>query len=133
MSQAHLEIVQRAIAAFNAADVDGLRQAFSAEPSITPLRAALETETRFTGLRAVEEFWTTAQADWTHSQLDIESIEAVGERVLVIAQYSGRTRDSAVPFTQRIGFVAHFESAKICQLVTYVHPPDALKAVGLSE
>lgn len=133
MSQDHLETTQRALAAFNAADVDGFRETFSAEPSLIPLRAALETEARYTGPRAVEEFWAAAQEDWADTQLDLESAETVGDRVLLIAQYSGRTRASAVPFTQRIGVVLDFEGGQICSLTAYVEPGDALEAVGRSE
>lgn len=133
MPHDHVETVQRAVAAFNAADVDGFRKTFSAEPSITPLRAALETDVRFAGPGAVEEFWAAAQEDWADTQLDVESVERVGDRVLLIARYSGRTRASAVPFTQRIGVVVDFEDGQICRLTTYVDPDDALEAVGRSD
>jgi ketosteroid isomerase-like protein len=133
VSREHVENIRRAIAAFNAGDVDELRDTFTPEPSITPLRAALETGTVYSGPGAVDQFWTAAQEDWVDARIEIESIETVGEQVLVIGHYSGRTRKSEIPFTQRIGMVADFEGGKTSQMQTYVDPGDAHEAVGLSE
>jgi ketosteroid isomerase-like protein len=128
MSQENVETIQRAIAALNRGDLAGLRKEFSAEPTITPLRAALETETSFTGPRAVEEFWTGTQEDWVDAQIDVESIRTVGDRVLAIARYSGRTRTSGVPFTHRMAMVAEFENGKASCIRTYIEPREALEA-----
>jgi len=133
MSQENVDHLMRALEAFNRGDLDSFRKALASNPSIVPLRAALETETIYTGPRAVDEFWAATQEDWVDARIDVESVEAYGEQVLLIGVYSGRSRAASVPFDQPFGLVAHYEDGKARLLRTYADPRDAREAVKVSD
>jgi len=68
-----------------------------------------------------------------YSRIDVERLEAVGDRVVAVLDVQGRGRDSGAPFRNRMGHVVTFRDGRIVRFQWFLDPAEALEAVGLSE
>ena len=68
-----------------------------------------------------------------YSRMDVERLEAVGDRVVAVVDVQGRGTDSGAPFRNRLGHVVTFRDGRIVRFQWFLDPEEALEAVGLRE
>ena len=73
--------------------------------------------------------------EWVESldvRAEIESIDEVDDRVVVIARVAGAGGASGTPVTLRGGQIYSFRDGRISEVANYYDPTEALEAVGLA-
>lgn len=130
MSSSNVEIVRRAVEAFNRHDVRELEGLFARPAEIVPLRAALE-DTVYRGANAVSEFFADSDESWEGLRYGVEDINDLGDVLLFRARLQGRGRTSGANVDVEVTSVVRFEDGKIASLRAYQDHADALAAAGL--
>jgi ketosteroid isomerase-like protein len=135
MSQANVEILLRANAAFNRGDRDGAFADYSADVVWHDLQHAPDAPERVQGLpalRAIWDQWAQAFDDFT---ADIEEFRVTGDFVVAVTRWRAKGKGSGLALDLHAADIYEFSDGKIVK-VTLGYPPDqhaALKAVGLAE
>ena len=130
MSEADIETIRRATAAFNARDVDALAAELHPEAVMEPLRGQLEGK-RYLGHEGVREMFADFDEDWEYLRLEIDEVREAGEHVVLMGRLLSRGRASGVDLEVPIGFVWRLRGGKLMHGKTYSDPADALRAAGL--
>jgi ketosteroid isomerase-like protein len=130
VSADNVEVLRRAIAAFNRHDVQELEGLVSADVEIVPLRAVLE-DTAYHGRDAVAAFVADSDESWETIRYEIENIDDVGDVLVVSARLRGRGRASGADVDAEVTSIAHFEDGKIESLRSFEDRAKALAAAGL--
>jgi ketosteroid isomerase-like protein len=139
MSQENVEVVRRAWDVFlegfdqgNLAAVfdEGL---FAPRSTLTPPREILGSRT-FVGREGLAE-WLYI---WTEDFLDLkvwpeEIIDAGGDRVVAVARQSAKGKGSGAAVETQFAIVYTLRDGQVIDSQHYLHPAEALEAVGLSE
>jgi hypothetical protein len=128
-------VVRRAIDEFNryGANLDREENPpdgiFTDDPVIVPLRSMLEG-TRFSGPDAFDEFWRSNRESWKSLHVEIESLEEVGEGVLVVGLLTGTGRETGAPVEARLAWTVVVSGDLIERFVTHATEADARRALG---
>ncbi|MGA8218005.1 MAG: nuclear transport factor 2 family protein [Solirubrobacterales bacterium] len=132
MSEENVEIVRRAVEAFNARDTD---LALSmADPEIE-LRSVVEQKT-YRGLDGMVRYREDVDAVMEDFHFDLEDsrfLDAGGDRVLALYRMAGRGAGSGVPVSQEVGALYELRNGKVLKLEIYLDQREALEASGLGE
>lgn len=132
MSQANVELVGRAFAAYGAGGVEAVLP-FYAEDVVWFAASEWPEDAAYQGYAAVRR----QDADWHASFEDygweVHEIRDVQDRVLVLAEMTGRTRDTSMLVRQQVGLVAGFRGEKIAEVRAFNTWQEALDAVGATE
>ena len=136
MSQENVETVQRAVAAWNADDLD----AFLAEldtgvewhPAIQP---GLEGEaTTYLGHEGARKIWRQDRGEaWERLTNRPEEFRDLGESVLVLGHIDLTARATAIEFSQEVGEVFDLRAGKIVRIRDFLTHAEAIEAAGLRE
>jgi ketosteroid isomerase-like protein len=139
MSQENVEIVRRAWDVF----LEGLDQGnlvavfdqgiFAPRSTLTPPREIVGSRTYVGREGLVEWFYT-----WTEDFLDLnisveEIIDAGGDRIVAVARQSARGKESGAAVEVQFAIVYTLKGGQVIDSQHYLHPDQALEAVGLSE
>lgn len=133
MSQANVEIVRNALAAFTGGDSDHGMLFIDPEVVIDATRNVFNPGTHI-GIDGFLRWRADTEDIWEDMRLDpLEFLDA-GDRVVVIGQLTGKGRGSGVEVNRRTAFVATVREGRIVRMeIGYTNPTEALEAVGLSE
>jgi ketosteroid isomerase-like protein len=130
MSEENVEIVRRAIDAFNARDRSRLLS--MCDPAIE-FRSAVEQKT----YRGADELLRYREGlDAVIEDFHIEDsrfIDAGGDRVVALYRMVGRGAGSGVPVSREVGALWQLRNGKILKGEIYLDQREALKAAGLPE
>ena len=132
MSQENLELARAAYEAWNRGDLDTtLRDCHHDVEFVQDSRipGAVELDGRAAARAWLESF----QETWEWFRISPERIEAVGDRVLIVARISARGRMSEAEVEQRVGHVLTIREGQAVRWMSYAESADALEAVGLRE
>jgi ketosteroid isomerase-like protein len=133
MSQENVEIVRRAVQAFNERDFPAIESGYAEDVvlrHIGGMDALIGTE--FRGRDAVVNSMREVIAT-VGGRGEIEMIREVSDRVVVIVNAALMGTKSGVPVTMRFGQVYSFREGNISLIDSYYSADDALQAVGLEE
>jgi ketosteroid isomerase-like protein len=133
MSQDNVEIVRRAVQAFNERDFPAIESVYAEDVvlrHIGGMDALIGTE--FRGRDAVVNSMREV-IDTVGGRGEIEMIREVSDRVVVILNAALMGTVSGVPVTMRFGQVYSFREGNISLIDSYYSADDALQAVGLEE
>jgi ketosteroid isomerase-like protein len=133
MSQENVEIVRRAVQAFNERDFPAIESGYAEDVvlrHIGGMDALIGTE--FRGRDAVVNSMREV-IDTVGGRGEIEMIREVSDRVVVIVNAALMGTKSGVPVTMRFGQVYSFREGNISLIDSYYSADDALQAVGLEE
>jgi ketosteroid isomerase-like protein len=130
MSQDKVELVQRALEAYQLRDASALREMSDEECENYTLTEGVTEGEPFRGHAGIEE-WLRHEFDpWEEFQLEPTEIREIGERVLLRYRVRARGRGSTVELTADAGSVFEFRAGKIYRLRAYL---DWQKALGVAE
>jgi ketosteroid isomerase-like protein len=132
MSQENVEVMRRAMDAFNRGDGKAFDRLLTSDAEVVPVRAALEGTT-YRGLDAGTQYCTAVDQSWANLGWEVEEIRDGGEQILALGHIRGEGRDSGVAIDARAGWLAHFSEGRIMRFQTFANRDDALEAAGLSE
>jgi ketosteroid isomerase-like protein len=134
MSRENLQIVREICAAWARGDFSS---ADWAHPEIEYVVADGPAPGSWTGLAGMAEAWGDILRSWEELRQEAEEYrELEGERVLVLAQITGRGKTSGLDLEEVRASAAnlfHLRDGKVTRLVAYLDREHALEAVGLSE
>jgi ketosteroid isomerase-like protein len=133
MSQENVEIVQRAIEAWNADDLDAFLAELDAElewhPAIQP---GLEGKaTIYRGHDGAREIWGQDRGEaWERLVNRPEELRDLGEAVLALGHMDLTARKTGIEFSQELGEVFECRAGKIVRIRDFLSHAEALEAVG---
>jgi ketosteroid isomerase-like protein len=134
VSRENVEIVRRAVAAFNQRDMERLAELTSLEFEFAPLLPALMETTTYRGRDGLRRYFEDAAAAWEEIQVRLaDDFRDFGERIVFFGELHGRGRTSGLEVRVPLACVAEFQDAKLTRLHAYETAAEALKAVGLAE
>jgi ketosteroid isomerase-like protein len=130
MSQENVEIVRAALAAWNAGDMDTLRELHDPGVIVRPVEDWPEPGP-FVGLEAVMGWFEQLREGWDTNAMEPISLTDAGDRVVVRMQWRGAVRgpESNMEFTS----VYALRKGRIFGQEVFWDHAEALEAVGLSE
>lgn len=134
MSQANVEMVRDAAAAFNRGDLDTWVESWADDIDYRAIEGALDDRGAMHGKEAVRAY---AQ-DWLatfdgFSSEPIELIDAGEDRVIAVTRISGRAKLSGVETDLTYAALYTIRDGKIARGREYWTKEQALEAAGLSE
>jgi ketosteroid isomerase-like protein len=132
MSQENVEVVRRAVEAFEHGGLDATLPFYSPEVSWEEADDEPEAETYrgHDGLRALAEKWLVPFDDL---RVEPEEFIDAGEAVVMPYRFRGRERSSGTDITAPETWVFWLRDGMICEVREYRHKAEALKAAGLRE
>jgi ketosteroid isomerase-like protein len=134
MSQENVEIVLRAIAAWNSGDDEAALR--DADPEIVwQLSGAFPGfESEYHGHAGLRRFWKAFREPWECIAIEPLNITEVDQhRVLVNFRFDGTGRASGVDTTLEVSFLCAIRNGKVIRLRVFSDHAEALEAVGLRE
>jgi ketosteroid isomerase-like protein len=134
MPQDKVDIVKRAIDAYNRRDVDGFFDElgtadFEGRPAVT---RAYDGGC-YQGREGVERFAADTSEAWEELQTVAEEFRDLGDRVLFLGRQVGRGKGSGAPVDARLAMIYDFRGDRIWCCRSYSDRAEALRAAGLSE
>jgi ketosteroid isomerase-like protein len=132
MSRENVEVVQRAIAAVNARDVDGYLACCTEDIELrTPLA---ELEGSYVGPDAIRHFFADIRDAGPDFHLTIERVQPIGaDRVLAMMRATASGRASGIGSDTPTANVYDLVDGRIKRIRIFVDREQALEAVGLRE
>jgi ketosteroid isomerase-like protein len=134
MSEENVEIVRRAVEAFNRADIETLEELTSEDWEFSPYLASLIETTTYRGHEGLHKYFEDAQAAWAEIQVRLDAIREVRPCVLYFSgELYGRGRASGLEVRVPLAWVSQIHEGKVTSLRSYQSETAALEAAGLSE
>jgi predicted ester cyclase len=132
MSQENLETTQRFVDAFNREGVEATAPFIAEDLQVhpfpewpgPPLYCGLD------GFTKLVEEWTENFDDYAWR---VERLIEAGERVVILARHSGRTKDQGVSVDEAVGGVFWLSGTRVVRMDYFLRWDEALEAVGLRE
>jgi ketosteroid isomerase-like protein len=135
MSEENVEMVRRALEAYNRRDIEAVLEIHDPDVEWHPaLQALLGGEaTVYRGHEGVREFLRDLDEAFAELQIVIADTRDLGDQVVAIGHAHGRGRESGAETETPIGYLVDFRNGKVTRVLSYLDPTEALKAAGLSE
>ena len=132
MSQENVEVVRRALTALDRRDVEAYLEVVSPQIELITFASPLQGHGPITGHEGIRDYfhdlWSYSEA----SQLQVEEIRAVEERVLAFFVITA-TAQQGIQTSVRVAGVYDLEHGKIRRAHIFADRTEALEAVGLTE
>jgi ketosteroid isomerase-like protein len=135
MSQENVEIVRRAVDAFNRGELETLAEMvafYDTDIEYHEHPDFIEIGT-FRGRDALAEHWRQFLDAFEDYRFEIENLIDVHDDVVVFTHQHGHGKESGLDFELRSAWVFSFSDKKLTKIRTYPNRAEALEAVGLSE
>src|SRR3954452_5064107 len=124
------EIVRRAVAAFNARDVEGFTALTAPDfewlPSMSPIEGA-----DFRGPEGIRRYFEGVAGVWEHFDVHPGELRGYEGGLLVLGRLDGRGRGSGVEVDSPLGMAFDLGGGAITRIRGYLSHREALTAVGL--
>ncbi|HWX74205.1 MAG TPA: nuclear transport factor 2 family protein [Solirubrobacteraceae bacterium] len=130
MSDEYVDVVKRAVAAFNAADVDAFTALATTDFEWFPSMIPIENET-FVGADGIRRYFDRLASAWEHFRVLPDRFLERADCVLVIARLEGRGRTSGATVDAPLGMAFDLREGLICRVRGYLDHGEALEATGL--
>ena len=132
MSQENVDVVERAIAAVNARDLDAYLSCCTDDIQLSVSTPSLRDA--YEGRDGIRRFFNDLGDTTPDFELAVERLEIVGgDRVLIFMRATGTGRVSRVPTEATTGNVYDLIDGKIKRVRIFFDRHEALEAVGLRE
>jgi len=132
MSQENVEMVERAVAALNARDIEGYRACCTEDVKLeTPMAAVGGV---YEGIDGIRRFLTDVEDAAPDFRMELDGVEEVdSKRVLAFLRNSSTGRASGIRLAWPQTNVYDLVDGKISHIRIFLDRDEALKAVGLAE
>ncbi len=127
MSEENIELLHRAIDAFNRRDLDDFLALADPEIELTPLNLELEGGA-YRGHDGLRSFWREYTDVFPDFQSEVEEVRELGEMTLARVRLTGHGTGSAVPFEGPIWQLARWRSGLCVWWRSFRSEEDALAA-----
>jgi ketosteroid isomerase-like protein len=132
VSQENVEIVRRAIDAFNRGGIDEALQFFDTDIEWTTTGIFLEPGT-YRGHEGARRYMGALATELEDLRSEAEDFIDAGDRVVVSFRLFARGRQSGAPVVFSGALVYWLRGSKIFRIRNYTEQADALEAAGLGE
>ena len=85
----------------------------------------------FRGRQGVIEGFTRFMGAWEQLDAEVEECTAVGDAVLVVTRWVGRSRGTGIEVEQRHGQLFEFRDGRVVRVRQFREPEDARREAGL--
>ena len=133
MSQENVELANRAFAALNARDLDGLLALMDPEVELKARFMEMEGSASFRGHSGVREWWNRLLTIFPDFRVEVVEIRDFGGRVIAALRVKGHGLDSGVPIDQDVWQASRVRDGKVTWWQNFESEAAALEAAGLSE
>ena len=135
MSHENVEIVKRAIDAFNRRDLEAWLAEWDARCEYRPAmeRDMAGDDDSFRGHQGLRRWWQEMSDAWSYLHTDVHEIRPVADRVFTSVTLSGKGRVSGAEMEASFFLVGTIRDGKVLSSRDYADREQALKAVGLEE
>ena len=134
MSRENVETVQRAVAAWNADDLDGFLAELDPDVEWQPaIEPGLEGKaTTYRGHDGARQIWRQDRGDaWERLTNRPQEFRDLGESVLVLGRLDLTARSTGIEFGQEVGEVFDLRGGKIVRIRDFLTHAEALEAAGV--
>ena len=135
MSQENVELVRRAVEAFNRRDFAALADYSDEELEFVSVIAAVDGEAaEFRGREIWVNYFAVMDEMWDGWHVaDLQVWDAGDDQVAAILRMRGTGKQSGAPIQQEVGIAYRIRAGKLWRMRSYSDPSEALEAVGLRE
>ena len=130
MSLQNVELVERAVAAINARDIEGYLACCTENVELLqPMVGA-----QYLGADGIRRFFTDIEDIGPDFRIEVERVQAIGDsRVIALLRVGATGRASRIVTGAESANVYGFSDGKISHVRIFLDRAEALKAVGLEE
>jgi ketosteroid isomerase-like protein len=132
MSQANVNVVEQALAAFSGGEADSFAELTTPDLEWATGLGAVEGEV-FRGREGIDTYFARLSGAWDEFRFLAEDYRDLGDVVVALGRLEGRGRGGGVPVDAPVGAVWDLRDGKIWRLRAYLDHAAALAAAGLSE
>jgi ketosteroid isomerase-like protein len=126
------DLVSRAVAAFNARDVEGFvaltAPDFEWLPSMSPIEGAA-----FVGPEGIRSYFDGLGEAWEHFRIVPGEMRSHATGLLVLGRLDAQGRGSGARVDSPLGMAFDLHEGKVARIRGYLDRGEALRAVGLDE
>ena len=133
MSEENVEMVRRAIDAWNRGDWDEALKDVAPEAEYTPTGALPERTGVVRGTEAFKDFFDWVRREFAEGHAEVGEVIDAGDTVVGSVTLSGRGRQSGAAASWTIWEVVTVKGGKIVRGQAFTDKHDALEAAGLRE
>ncbi len=134
MSQANVEIAERANAAFNRRDVDAALEFFAPDAELRDLANAPDQGGVIRGVDSIRDAWALWTAAFDELRAEFEELIDAGDAVIAAVHWQGRGKASGMSIDVRQFDLYELRNGKIVRATLGLKSKaDALEAAGLAE
>ena len=132
MSQENVEIVRRAVEAYEHEGLDGSIRYYAPEIEWSTSDAAIERVT-YRGHDGLRRLFGNLDAEFDDLRFDVEELIDADDQVIVTIRIGGRGRASGAAVDRTWSFVCSVRDGMIYRVRAYTERAEAIEAAGLSE
>jgi ketosteroid isomerase-like protein len=133
MSEEDVEIVRRAIAAFNERDFSQVPEVFDPE-IVIDLSGNIFNPDVYRGYDGVKRYVETIEEMWDRFEFEVEEVIPVGHAVITATRASGVGRGSGIPVDMRVFQVITLRGGRLLHMTgAFRDRAEAFEAAGLEE
>jgi ketosteroid isomerase-like protein len=133
MSQGNVELVRRAMDAWNREDVEALIPLSDPDVEFVSIFAGMEGRT-YRGYDGLRRYFADMRDTWAEFHREMEDvIDAGRDQVVVPFRLIGTARASGIPVDERVTTVFYLRQQRLQRMVVYRDRREAFDAAGLSE
>jgi ketosteroid isomerase-like protein len=134
MPRDKVEVVKRAVDAYNRRDVDDLfAELVTPDLELWPAVTRAYGGGCYQGREGLERFAAAIGEVWEELQNTAEEFRELGDRVLVLGRLTGRGKGSGAQVDAPLAAIFDFRDDRIWRVRGYVDRAEGLRAAGLSE
>ena len=128
MSQENIEIVKRAMAAFDRRDVDAIYECVAPDLAWFPAMPVTFAGGAFRGREGIESYVREVSDAWEEYRVVAEDVRDLGDRVLVLSRVEALGAGSRARVDSAMGQVYDLRDGRIWRIRTYLDHGEAVKA-----
>ena len=133
MSHENVEVARTVLDAYCRDDLEATLDLLAPEFEFRPSGLFVDTVGVYRGREGWSEFWQAFHAAWESITIDIDRIEDLGERVLILGTRHGTGHGSGIEVTRQSAWLSTYRDGLVAELRSFASWDEALEAVGLSE
>ena len=126
-----MELVHRALAAFNDGGIEALRPFLGPDPVLYPAPEWIEAQ-EYRGTEGLEYLVSVFEDNFDDWSWEVHDVRDAGDRVVALIEHGGRLKGSGAPISQPMGIVySAIRDGRINKARFFQSWDQALKAAGL--